>query len=60
MSRLTDWVGLASQVQWELEENTEADSRDLLELYRLTELDRVDPLDSPELVDLNERVSAWS
>jgi alkylation response protein AidB-like acyl-CoA dehydrogenase len=58
MCRLTDWVALATQLQWEKTWGVEADTADALELYRLTRLEKVDPQDAPELVDLNRRFSA--
>ena len=58
MCRLTDWVALATQLQWEKTWGVEADTTDALELYRLTRMQKVDPQDTPELVDLNRRFSA--
>jgi hypothetical protein len=58
MCRLTDWVALATQLQWEKIWGVEADTADALELYRLTKLQKVDPQDAPELVDLNRRFAA--
>ena len=55
MCRLTDWVALATQLQWEKIWGVEADTAEALELYRLTKLEKVDPQDAPELVDLNRR-----
>ncbi|MFV2073365.1 MAG: acyl-CoA dehydrogenase family protein [Thermoanaerobaculales bacterium] len=55
MCRLTDWMALAAQLQWEKEYGIETDTADALELYRLTELENVDPQDTPELLDLNKR-----
>jgi alkylation response protein AidB-like acyl-CoA dehydrogenase len=55
MCRLTDWVALATQLQWEKIWGVEADTAEALELYRLTRLEKVDPQDAPELVDLNRR-----
>jgi alkylation response protein AidB-like acyl-CoA dehydrogenase len=58
MCRLTDWVALATQLQWEKTWGVEADTADALELYRLTRMEKVDPQDVPELVDLKRRFSA--
>ncbi len=58
MCRLMDWVALASQARWNLEHDGEAETLDALELCRLAELDRVDPLDCEEWVDLNRRVAS--
>jgi hypothetical protein len=55
MCRLTDWVALATQLQWEKVWGVEADTADALDLYRLTKLEKVDPQDAPELVELNRR-----
>jgi hypothetical protein len=58
MCRLTDWVALATQLQWEKTWGVETDTADALELYKLTNLHKVDPQDAPELIDLNERFAA--
>jgi alkylation response protein AidB-like acyl-CoA dehydrogenase len=57
MCRLTDWVALLGQAQWELRLNGAAETLDVLELYRLTELDPVDPQEYPELIELRRRVA---
>jgi len=57
MCRLTDWVALTTQADWELERNGTSECLDALELYRLSALDRVDPQDHPELVELWRRLS---
>jgi hypothetical protein len=57
MCMLTDWVALLGQTQWELRHNGVGEGLDLLELYRLTLLDPVDPQDHPELIELNRRVA---
>ena len=57
MCRLTDWVALTTQADWELERSGASDCLDALELYRLSVLDRVDPQDHPELVELWRRMS---
>jgi alkylation response protein AidB-like acyl-CoA dehydrogenase len=57
MCRLTDWVSLATQLQWEKTWGVEADTADALELYRLTKMERADPQGAPELVDLHRRFS---
>ena len=57
LCRLTDWVALATQLQWEETWGVEADTADALELYRLTKMEKADPQSAPELVDLNRRFS---
>lgn len=57
MCRLTDWVALATQLQWEKQWGVEADTADALELYRLTHLERTDPQSAPELIELQQRFS---
>ena len=57
LCRLTDWVSLATQLQWEKTWGVEADTADALELYRLTKLEKADPQSAPELIDLNRRFS---
>jgi alkylation response protein AidB-like acyl-CoA dehydrogenase len=57
MCRLTDWVALAAQADWEFAHNGSSDCLDALELYRLGVLDHVDPQDHPELVELWRRMS---
>jgi alkylation response protein AidB-like acyl-CoA dehydrogenase len=58
MCRLTDWVALATQLQWEKAEGMDIDTADALELYRLTRLEDADPQSQPELIELNRRFSA--
>ena len=57
MCRLTDWVALATQLQWEKTWGVEADTADALDLYRLTRFEKADPQSAPELVDLHRRFS---
>ena len=57
MCRLTDWVALATQLQWEKTWGIETDTADALELYRSTRIERADPQSAPELIDLNRRFS---
>ncbi len=57
MCRITDWVSLLEQGQWELRQNGASDTIEVLELYRLTALDPVDPQESPELIELRRRVA---
>jgi alkylation response protein AidB-like acyl-CoA dehydrogenase len=57
MCRLTDWVALAAQADWDLDRNGSSDCLDALELYRLSVLDGADPQDQPELVELWRRMS---
>ncbi len=58
MCRVTDLVALLTQAEWELESGLPTDLPDLLELYRLEELEHADPLDRPELARLWQRVAA--
>jgi len=55
MCRVTDWVALAAQLQWEKTRGKEANIADALELYRLTMLENADPQETPELIELNRR-----
>jgi len=57
MCRLTDWVGLCTQAQWDLERSGESDLLVALDLYRMSELEPVDPLERPELIAMNRRFS---
>ena len=57
MCRLTDWVALTLQLDAELEAGVESDTADSLELYRLRVLERVDPQETPELLELEERLA---
>jgi alkylation response protein AidB-like acyl-CoA dehydrogenase len=57
LCRLTDWVALATQLQWEKTWGVEADTADALELYRLTNMEKADPQSAPELIDLHRRFS---
>jgi hypothetical protein len=57
MCRLTDWVALTAEADWELERSGSSDCLDALELYRLSVLDRADPQDHPEVAELWRRMS---
>jgi acyl-CoA dehydrogenase len=57
MCILSEWVALTTQLQWEKTWGVEANTADALELYRLTVLGKLDPLDTPALIDLNQRLS---
>jgi alkylation response protein AidB-like acyl-CoA dehydrogenase len=57
MCRLTDWVALATQLQWETTWGVKADTANALELYNLTRLLKADPQVAPELIDLQRRFS---
>jgi alkylation response protein AidB-like acyl-CoA dehydrogenase len=57
MCNLTEWLALATQLQWEKVWGVEAKTADALELYRLTVLEKADPLVTPALIDLNRRLS---
>jgi hypothetical protein len=58
MCRLTDGVGLLTQAQWDLEHDESREVLDVLELYRLLELECTNPQDSPELTKLTGQL-AW-
>jgi alkylation response protein AidB-like acyl-CoA dehydrogenase len=57
MCRITDWVGLLTQAQWDLEHDECREMIDALALYRLLELEPADPQESPELSELNTRLA---
>jgi alkylation response protein AidB-like acyl-CoA dehydrogenase len=57
MCRLTDWVALATQLQWEKATGMSTETDDALELYRLTRIEGADPQSAPELVELHRRFS---
>jgi len=59
MCRLTDWLGLLTQAQWDLENTDGRETLDAIELYRLAILDAADPQQSVEWVSLNRRLSRW-
>ncbi len=56
--RLTDWIALAGQRQWELERGVDGETGDALDLYALVFLDRKGPQDAPRLVELNRRLAS--
>jgi acyl-CoA dehydrogenase len=58
MCRLTDWVALCQQAQWDVEHDVGRESVDALDLYALVELERADVLSNPELVALHRRFAA--
>ena len=58
MCRLTDWVALCGQAQWDLEHDDGGESVAALDLYALIELERADVLSNPELVPLHRRFAA--
>jgi acyl-CoA dehydrogenase len=58
MCRLTDWVALCGQAQWDLEHGEGRECVDALELYRLLDLEHADPITSPELAALHGRFAA--
>ncbi len=60
MCRLTDWVGLLAQAQWDLDQGEGRETLEALELYRLTALDPVDPQADAEVASLNRRVAAFT
>jgi len=55
--RLTDWVALAGQRQWELERGLDGETGDALELYALALLDGKEPDEAPGLVELHRRLA---
>lgn len=57
MCRLSDWVALATQLAWERARGLETDTAAALELYRLLELEKADPLDRPDYWQLCARLS---
>ena len=57
MCRLTDWVALATQLDWELGLGAADETAAALELYRLTRIEHADPQETPSLVELNHRFS---
>lgn len=58
MCRLTEWVALLEQAQWDLETAEERSLLDAIELYRLVELERADPLENERFASLNAVVAA--
>jgi hypothetical protein len=58
MCRLTDWVALATQLDWELGQGAAEEAADALELYRLARIEKADPQATPSLVELNRRFAA--
>jgi len=60
MCRLTDWVALATLFAREGEERLAGETADLLELYRLRQLEGANPQDHPRLVELQQRLAAPS
>jgi acyl-CoA dehydrogenase len=56
--RLADWVALAAQRQWELEQGLASETADAMELYELAFLDGKEPDDVPRLIELNRRLAA--
>jgi hypothetical protein len=58
MCRLTDWVALLDLAQWELEHGDATDTLAALDLYRLLEFDRVDPMESEQYWELVAQLAA--
>ncbi len=58
MCRLTDWIVLLSLAQWQAEHGIKGETADALELYRLRWIERADPQQTHELIDLHQRLSA--
>lgn len=57
MCLATDLVALLTQAAWELDRGLDADTGKLIELYRLQEIDRADPLGQPRLPALWGEIS---
>ncbi len=57
MCRLTDWVALAAQLPQAGEPELAGETADLVELYRLRELEGANPQDHPHLVELQRRLA---
>jgi acyl-CoA dehydrogenase len=55
--RLTDWIALARQRQWELERGLDGETGDALELYALAFLEGKGPDEAPRLVELHRRLA---
>jgi alkylation response protein AidB-like acyl-CoA dehydrogenase len=58
MCRVTDWVALATQLDWELARGEAGDTAEALELYRMTRLEAADPQATPRLAELNRGFAA--
>ncbi len=58
MCRLTDWVSLAAQARWDLENGAADEVLAALECYRLVHFERADPQTHPELIELCRSLSA--
>ncbi len=58
MCRLTDWVSLAAQARWDLENGASDEVLSALEFYRLVNFERADPQTHPELIELCRSLSA--
>lgn len=56
MCRLTEWVAMATQLEWERRNGVDSALGDTLELYHLTEVEPVDPMESPQLRALSARL----
>jgi hypothetical protein len=57
MCRLSDWIALAEQTQWEEDNAWSGGAALALERYRLEVIERASPLDRPELIELNRRLA---
>jgi acyl-CoA dehydrogenase len=55
--RLTEWVALATQREWELAHGEDTDTGTALELYGLAVLDNADAQDTPALAELQRRLA---
>ena len=57
MAQVNSYVSLLAEHAWERGQGAESDKEELLRLYQLLVLDRVDPMAEPQLQDLAERLS---
>ena len=58
MQMLASYLALAEELEAELERGPAAEKADIVELYRRTVVDPGDPMESPELGELERRVSS--
>ncbi|MFV1998404.1 MAG: acyl-CoA dehydrogenase family protein [Acidiferrobacterales bacterium] len=57
MCALNSYLSLLLEFDWELNQNIESSKGQMVDLYRFLYIDQTDPMDSPELADLIQRVS---
>ncbi len=58
MCRLTDWVALATVLEWEATAGRGGDTADALELYRRLWVERAEAQDTPGLIELERRLAS--